>query len=381
MGVQGIHAVLSAFAIIGALMWVGLLLVPWRPHRTDEHLEAAQSERTSPDEGRRVSVLIPARNEAAVLGRTLPPLLAEPAVAEVLLIDDHSTDATRAVAEALQHPKLRILAAPELSPGWSGKLWALEAARTEAREPWLLLVDADIELEPGMLPALFERQRNTGAALVSVMVHLRMQEIWERLLMPAFVFFFKLLYPFRLANGPQSAFAAAAGGLMLIEARCLEAIGGFGALRGALIDDCSLAAAVKRSGARIWIGLTHGARSLREYPQLANVWQMVSRTAYTQLHHSPVLLSLCVVLMIASLVAPPLALLFGDWEERLAGLVGCAAMGIAYWPTLRYYQLPAWRVITLPVAGALFLAMTIASAIGHHRGTTAVWRDRSYPAA
>lgn len=371
---------LSAFAIIGALLWVGLLCAPWRPHRTEEHLEIATPADGSRLEGPRVSVLMPARNEAALLGRTLPPLLADAAVTEVLLVDDHSTDATRAVAEALGHPKLRVLAAPDLPAGWSGKLWALETARNEAREPWLLLVDADVELSPGMVPALIARQNESGAALVSVMVRLRMQGIWEQLLMPAFVFFFKLLYPFRLANGPHSAFAAAAGGCMLIEAARLQGIGGFGAIRGALIDDCSLAGAMKRGGARIWIGLTHGARSLREYPQIATVWQMVSRTAYTQLHHSPMLLALCVVLMIASLIAPPLALLFGNGGGRLAGVIGCIAMGFAYWPTLRYYHLPAWRVITLPVAGSLFLVMTIASALDHHRGTTAVWRDRSYPA-
>jgi hopene-associated glycosyltransferase HpnB len=361
-------------------MWVALLLAPWRPHGTDEHLEADPSERAPADDGPRVSVLVPARNEAAVLERTLPPLLAEPAVSEVLLIDDHSTDATRAVAESLRDPRLRVLETPELPPGWSGKLWALESARGAAREPWLLLVDADIALAPGMVTALLAKQRETDAALVSVLARLRMQEIWELLLMPAFVFFFKLLYPFALANGPRTSFAAAAGGCMLVDAGRLQAIGGFGAIRGALIDDCSLAAAIKQSGARIWIGLSRGAESLREYPALANIWQMVSRTAYTQLHHSPVLLALCVILMIASLIAPPLALLFGSGGERLAGLIGCAAMGYAYWPVLRYYDLPAWRVITLPVAGALFLAMTIASAIGHHRGTTAVWRDRSYPA-
>jgi len=371
---------LSAFAIIGALLWVLLLLAPWRAHRTDEHLEVLAPAHLSAVDGARVSVLMPARNEAALLGRTLPPLLAEASVTEVLLVDDHSTDATRAVAEALGHPKLRVLVAPDLPAGWSGKLWALESARIEAREPWLLLVDADIELAPGMLPALLARQRESGAALVSVMAWLRMQEMWERLLMPAFVFFFKLLYPFALANGPRNAFAAAAGGCMLIDAGRLQAIGGFGAIRGALIDDCSLAAAIKRSGARIWIGLTQGARSLREYPQLAHVWQMVSRTAYTQLHHSPLLLCLCVLLMMASLIAPPLALFFGHGGGQLAGLIGCAAMALAYWPTLRYYDLPPWRLATLPVAGALFLAMTIASALEHHRGTTAVWRDRSYPA-
>jgi hopene-associated glycosyltransferase HpnB len=376
-------AVLTSLAGLGALMWVLVLCLPWRPHRSDESLEPAGGGpvRLQTGSAGGLSVIMPARNEAQVLGRTLPPLLASDVIHEVLLVDDHSTDDTRAVAESFSSPRLHILSAPELPAGWSGKLWALESARREASGEWLLLVDADIELAPGMVDALLQRQQETGAALVSLMAWLRMESHWERLLMPAFVFFFKLLYPFRLANGPRPAFAAAAGGCVLVRASTLQAIGGFGAIRGALIDDCSLAAAVKRSGERTWIGLTHGARSLREYPQLADVWRMVSRTAYTQLRHSPLLLLLCVFLMTASLLAPTLALLFDHGVGKAAGLIGLLAMALAYHPTLLFYGLPAWRALTLPLAGGLFLAMTVGSALEHHRGTTAVWRDRSYPSA
>lgn len=374
---------MSVFAIAGLLMWLSLLVLPWQPWRTRERLEprlpTARAE--AGESTARVSVLIPARNEAAVIQRTLAGVARQDHVLEVLLVDDHSTDDTGALARTVAGDRLTLLQAPELPAGWSGKLWALEQARLVARGEWLLLLDADIELAPGMLAALIEQQRCSGAELISLMARLRMQGFWERLLMPPFIFFFKLIYPFALANGPSRHFAAAAGGCLLIARSRLAALGGLDCIRGALIDDCSLAAAVKRSGGRTWIGLTHGAVSLREYPDLASIWNMVSRTAYTQLRYSPALLAVCTLLMLASLIAPGSALLLGSGAVRLAGAGGLLFMSLAYAPVLRYYQLPLWRALTLPVAGALFLAMTWSSALDHHRGRTAEWRGRLYPAS
>ena len=187
----------------------------------------------------------------------------------------------------------------------SGSLWALEQGRRRVDRPIVLLLDADITLAPGMLAALTAKRKAGGLALVSVMASLRMQGVWERLLIPAFIYFFKLLYPFRLSNGPTRWFAAGAGGCMLIDAARLEAIGGFDAVRDALIDDCALAAALKRDGGRTWIGLSHGVVSHRAYDGLSPIWNMVARTAYTQLRGSPDFTRLCArLLMLLAFWAP-----------------------------------------------------------------------------
>lgn len=368
---------LFASVALGALMWVIVLALPWRPHATRERLEAADGAQGLLGEVS-VSILIPARNEAAVLPRTLAALHSQDGIQEILLVDDHSIDGTADVARSSGDTRLRVLHAPPLPKGWSGKLWALEQARLEARGDWLLLLDADIELQPGMVHALLTKARHAEVELVSVMAELRMQGFWERLLMPPFVFFFKLLYPFALANGPDRRFAAAAGGVLLLARTRMEALGGLACIRDALIDDCSLAAAVKNHGSRIWVGLTHGAKSLREYPNLASVWNMVARTAYTQLQFSPLLLGVCAVLMYWAFIAPILGLVAGDAKTRFLALTALVAMSLAYRPTLQFYGLALWRVLSLPAAGVLFLLMTLGSALAHHAGRTASWRGRNY---
>src|SRR5262249_24313041 len=257
--------------------------------------------------------------------------------------------------------------------------------------PFVLLLDADIELAPGVIAALKRKAEQRNAVLVSVMAELHCATPWEKLLAPPFVFFFKLLYPFARANDPRSRSAAAAGGCMLVSTAALRSIGGFAAIRGALIDDCSLAAALKRSGGTTWLGLSHSVRSLRTY-SLADFWRMVSRSAFTQLKYSASLLVVTTVLMIATLLAPPLVVAASVVAAASASApsaspfalhltraaLGWLAMSAAYWPTVRFYRLAHAWALTLPIAGALFLAMTWSSALRYWRGTRATWKNRRY---
>jgi len=378
---------LLAFLAAAALVaWLVVLLAPWQPHRTRERLEADAS---APHDLGDVSVLIPARDEAAVIARTLAALQKQGDGLEVIVVDDQSSDDTAAIcaraAAAGGAVTVRVLAGAALPDGWAGKLWALEQGLTLVARRYTLLHDADIELAPGTVPALRRLAAQRGVALASVMAELHCEAFAERLLAPAFVFFFKLLYPFALANDPRRRTAAAAGGCMLVRTDDLRALGGFGAVRGALIDDCALAAALKRAGGATWLGMSHSVRSLRAYG-LRDFWRMVSRSAFTQLRYSPLLLGAATVAMSVTLLGPPLvlgaALLAPDAPARCVAAPGAAlawlAMGAAYWPVVRFYGLRAAWALSLPAAGALFLAMTWGSALGYWRGTRATWKNRSY---
>lgn len=368
----------SAFALAA---WFAVLCAPWQPHRVRERL-AAEPEGDA-DLGD-LTVLIPARNEADVIGRTIAALERQGRGLEVVVVDDQSTDDTRGAAlrAAGANVALRVVAGRPLPEGWAGKLWALEQGRASVARPLLLLLDADIELAPGVVPALLAKMRERDATLVSVMAELNCRTRWERLLVPAFVFFFKLLYPFARSNDAATRTAAAAGGCMLLRADALDAIGGFAAIRGALIDDCTLAGALKRHRPPIWLGMSHDVRSLRVYATLGEFWRMVSRSAFTQLKYSTALLVAATVLMAATLLAPVAGVLAGvaAAEPRLAGTAAAAwlAMAAAYGPVVAFYRLPLAWAATLPAAAALFLAMTWDSAIGYWRGTRATWKAREY---
>jgi hopene-associated glycosyltransferase HpnB len=363
------------FALPGCLIWIAILVLPWRPWSARESLDGDTS---LPDDLDDVTVLIPARNEQDCIARTLRSVAAQGRGHRIILIDDQSTDATVAEAAGLNLAGLRILPGQTLPPGWTGKLWALEQGRREAATDYLLLLDADIELLPGTLPALRAKLRSEGRQLVSLMAFLRMQNFWEKLLMPAFIYFFKLLYPFHLSNSGSRFTAAAAGGCILIESRALAAAGGFAAIRGALIDDCRLARCIRDAGGSTWIGLTHSARSHRRYENLGVIWDMVARTAYTQLHYSPWLLGLCTLLMAATFLLPVAVLFTANPAAIAAGAAALGLMWISYLPTLKYYNLyPAWG-LALPAVGALYLLMTWSSARRYWKGSSAVWKDRVY---
>ncbi len=330
----------SGLAAAGAALWLCVLVLPWQPWRVRERLEPEPGKDAADISLDDVTVLIPARDEAAVIGDTLAALGRQGHSLRVVLVDDRSGDETAEVARRAAPAALAldVHAGAPLAEGWTGKLWALEQGRRRIETPLTLLLDADITLRPGMIRALLARKEGSGAALVSVMAALRMRGGWERLLLPAFIFFFRLLYPFHLSNGPGRRVAAAAGGCVLVETAVLAQIGGFEAIRGAFIDDCALARAVKEAGHRTWTGVSRGAESHRTYPTLGAVWRMVARTAYTQLRYSPVLLLVCTLLM-ALMFWTPIAGLGGPLAAQIAGVVGLVGMALCYLPTIRYYRL------------------------------------------
>ena len=369
----------SGLAAAGAALWLCVLVLPWQPWRVRERLEPGPAEDAADISLEDVTVLIPARDEAMVIGDTLAALGRQGRGLRAVLVDDRSGDDTAEVARqaAPEGIVLNVQAGAPLSEGWTGKLWALEQGRRRIETPLTLLLDADITLRPGMLRALLAKRAETDAALVSIMAALRMRGGWEKLLLPAFIFFFRLLYPFHLSNGPGRRVAASAGGCVLVETAVLVQIGGFEAIRGALIDDCALARAVKDAGHRTWIGVSRGAESHRDYPTLGVVWRMVARTAYTQLRYSPVLLLLCTLLM-ALMFWAPIAGLGGPLAAQIAGAVGLVGMTLCYLPTVRYYRLFSAWALTMPLIGTLFLAMTWHSALRDWGGRRSEWKGRVY---
>jgi hopene-associated glycosyltransferase HpnB len=339
-----------------------------------------------------VPVIIPARNEADVIGQTVDSLLRQdyPNPVRIVLVDDNSDDGTadaaRRAANAAGRPEcLVVVQGMPLPQGWAGKVWAMsQGAARVAREypqaPYVLFTDADILHAPGNLRRLVARAEADSRDLVSIMVMLAAQGLWERFLIPPFVFFFQMLYPFSRVN--DNATAAAAGGCMLVRRSVLERAGGIESIREALIDDCALARRLRGAGGRLWLGLDTETRSARPYGGLRGVWNMVARSAFTQLRYSPLLLAGCVAGMLVVYAVPPLAVAGAPWFGPGAGLAGLAAyvlMVAAYAPTLKMYGRPRIVAALLPVAAMLYTAMTIASAWRHWRGVGGGWKGRVYP--
>ena len=299
-------------------------------------------------------------------------------VSKVIVIDDQSEDDTAGVARAAGPAGTRVIEGKALPDGWTGKLWALEQGLAEVSTKYTLLLDADIELGGGIVGRVLEFLRARKIKMVSLMATLSMVGPWEKLLMPSFIYFFKLLYPFHLANSSSSRVAAAAGGTVLIETSVLREIGGFAALKDELIDDCALAAKIKAAGHGTWVGLSHSVVSHRRYPTLRSIWNMVARTAYTQLQYSPVLLLGCVLALLWTFVLPLVGLFAPDPTARAAAIVAGVTAAMTYLPTLIYYRRsPAWALL-LPIIGALYLAMTVDSAYRFSRGIRSEWRGRVY---
>jgi hopene-associated glycosyltransferase HpnB len=387
--------VLAAVALVA---WLAVLLLPSAPWRTREQLTPRKlgSDPISPEMGSdpnfipdvdlaAVTVLIPARNEATAIAATLAGLTRQGRNVRVLVIDDQSSDGTgEAAIEAnagFAPPlDLTVIDGEALPSGWGGKLWALNQGLQQVDRDYCLLLDAEIVLASGVLSTLLQKARAESRAMTSVMAKLRCETFWEKLLVPPFIFFFKLLYPFAAVNDPARKTAAAAGGCILIRTDVLNAIGGFAAIRDALIDDCTLAARVKAAGHSVWLGLSEHVMSSRSYPNLVDFRRMVARTAFTQLRYSVVLLVIVVDVMVIVFVVPVLALGFSTEGWGLASGIGAlAAMAAAFWPTVRFYSLTPLWVLTLPIAAVFFLAMTVESAVQYWRGVTARWKDRTYP--
>ncbi len=341
--------------------------------------------------------IVPARNEGDVIARTLTSLLAQryPGPFAITLVNDRSDDDTAiAAGAAIAHERAtdraRVYDARPRPAGWSGKVWAMSegvaAARAAGADPaYWWFTDADVEHADDTLARLVATARSRKRDLTSLMVELHCSEPWERLLIPAFVFFFRMLYPFAWVNDDARATAGAAGGCVLLDAKRLEHIGGIACIKGELIDDCSLATAVKRDGGTLWLGLTSRSRSVRPYRGLQPIWSMVARTAYTQLDYSPLLLAGTFAGMVLLYVIPPAAVLDGIARRRsvlaIPGTIALAAMTLAFLPTVRLYRQPRWLALTLPLAGLLYTAMTVDSAIRHARGAGGTWKGRHFDAS
>jgi hopene-associated glycosyltransferase HpnB len=346
-----------------------------------------------------VTAVVPARDEAAVLPETLPALLTQRGVSlSVVLVDDGSTDGTAQVARGVAAgtgggAPLEVVPAPPAPPGWTGKVHALARGVEAAGEKpeWLVLTDADIRHRPGSLAALLAVAAEGPYDQVSVMARLHAATFWERLLIPPFVLFFQLLYPFRRVRSPRSRVAAAAGGCVLVRRAVLEAAGGVESIRGAVIDDVSLARQVQAAGGRLWLGFDPGIVSVRPYRGLGELWRMVARSAFVQLRHSWGLLALTLLGLAVFIAAPPfvagaagLAMLTAGPEPSLLRALAAAlgAWGLSAWalaPYVRHHRVPRVYAFGLPFAGILYALMTATSAWDHLRGRGSRWKGRAYP--
>jgi hopene-associated glycosyltransferase HpnB len=335
-----------------------------------------------------IAAIIPARDEALCVGETVASLLGQTYAGElrVIVVDDQSRDATAQVARDAsaklgKSDRLMVLSGRALPPGWTGKLWAQQqgvAIVDELAQPpdYVLFTDADIVYGPDALSQLVARAQTNGFFLASLMVKLHCKSLAERVFIPAFVFFFQMLYPFAWANDPHRSTAAAAGGCMLVRRDALRQAGGMAAIRGALIDDCALAKLLKAQGP-IWIGLTERVRSIRAYPAVADIRHMVARTAYAQLRYSPLLLAGTILGLALTYLAPVALTFFAGGLAQFLGILTWLLMAFAFRPTLRLYALWALWGLALPAIAVLYMAFTVDSAYQHARGRGGMWKGRA----
>jgi hopene-associated glycosyltransferase HpnB len=327
-----------------------------------------------------VVAIVPARNEADVIAQTLASLTAQdyPGSFRVVLVDDQSTDGTAAAArETSGTDRVTLVSGAPRPAGWTGKLWAVRQGVSSAGTPdYLWLTDADISHAPDNLSHLVARAEANKFVLTSLMAKLHCQRWYERYLIPAFVFFFAMLYPFRWVNEPKNKTAAAAGGCMLVRREALERAGNIDAIRSDIIDDCALARVLKTQGP-IWLGLTERATSVRPYRGMADIRAMITRSAFAQLGYSSLALAGTVAGMIVVYAAPPLFALFAHDSAQASGILAWAAMALAFQPILNFYRLsPLWG-LALPLIGAIYAVFTFDSALQHWRGRGGMWKGRA----
>jgi len=383
-----VEHVLALLAGVSLAIWLYLIGFRGGFWRCAQRLDEAPP---APARWPAVAAVIPARNEAALIEESLAAVLAQdyPGEFRIVLVDDHSEDGTADAARGAAQGEansLTVMAAPDLPPGWKGKLWALHNGMAQAEgAEFFWFTDADIVHAPNVLARLVAKAEQEQLDLVSVMAWLSRRGAWASLLIPPFVFFFQKLYPFAWSNDPVKRTAAAAGGCALVRAETLRAAGGLLPIRNALIDDCALGREIKTvargRGHATWLGLSRDVRSIRPYRSLGEVWRMVARSAYTQLRHSPLLLIGTLLGMAITYLVPPLAVLAWPWhDDALAGALALAAWGlmaVAVWPTLRLYDRPVWQAPLLPLAALLYSAMTVDSALSHWRGRGGAWKGRT----
>ncbi len=334
-----------------------------------------------------VTAVIPARDEAECIGQTLASLLRQnyPGAFHVVLVDDQSRDCTAQIARDAAASlgaaaRLTVLSGEALPAGWTGKLWAQQqgvAFCDQATAPdYLLLTDADIVYAPDALAMLVARAEANALVLTSLMAKLRCKSFAERIFVPAFIFFFQMLYPFDWASNPRRATAAAAGGCMLVKRKVLQSAGGMAAIRDALIDDCALAKLLKQHGP-IAIALTERVHSIRAYPGIGDIRRMVSRTAYAQLRYSPLYLAGTVLGLAVTYLAPVALTLLATGVPQFVGLFAWILMALAFRPVLRFYRLTTLWAPLLPVIAAMYMAFTLDSAYQHARGRGGMWKGRA----
>jgi hopene-associated glycosyltransferase HpnB len=372
--------------LAACLAWAVLLLGRgffWLARDDDRGAEALPEPAAWPS----VVAVVPARDEAATIGATVAGLLAQdyPGAFRLVVVDDRSTDGTgdAARAAAAGDPRLVVLRGRARPAGWTGKLWALEQGLEDARRDMpamLLFTDADIRHAPDSLRRLVCRATAEGRVLVSLMARLRCESEAERWMIPAFIFFFQMLYPFRWSNAPGARTAAAAGGCVLLDRAAFERAGGLAPIRGAIIDDCALARRMKTVGP-IWTGLTGRVESLRPYAGMGEIRRMVARTAYAQLGYLPVALVGMMGALALVFLVPPALTVFGAGPARWLGLAAWAAMALAFAPTLRRFGLGPWRGLALPGIAAVYMGFTLDSAWAEWRGRGGMWKGEAGPRA
>jgi hopene-associated glycosyltransferase HpnB len=373
----------TSIATLTAVTWSYLVLARGSFWRTKN---ANPDARNQVEFSGGVVAVVPARNEAELIGPVIRSLLNQNVAMPVILVDDESTDGTadvahRAAEKAGRGDALIVLPSKPLPAGWTGKVWSMhqgiEYARTRGINPaWLMLTDADVLHGPQTAANLGVLASQGNYDMVSFMVKLHCESLAEKLLIPAFVYFFFMLYPPAWIRNPRRATAGAAGGCMLVRAETLERAGGLEAIRGAVIDDCALAGLLKRHAGRLWLGLTDQSQSLRRYQTFSQIEHMISRTAFNQLKHSSWLLLGTTAGMVITYLAPPLLLFTGSRLAILMGSAAWTAMTITYSSMVRYYRLnPAWS-LTLPLAALFYLAATIHSAVKYWKGSGGAWKGR-----
>jgi|SRR5450631_69759 hopene-associated glycosyltransferase HpnB len=381
--------IVLCMASLACAAWLYLLLLRggfWRAAERDDIVDNASF---TPDAWPRVTAVLPARNEAEVIAITIGSLLRQdyPGTFRIVVVDDHSNDETAAIARhtataVAAADRLVVLSAPNLPAGWTGKLWAMNSGASyvdASPQPpdYLLFIDADISCAADTLTALVKRAERGSLVLTSLMAKLHCESLAERALIPAFIFFFRMLYPFAWVNRPELTTAAAAGGCMLVRRQALQRAGGIAALRGELIDDCALGRLLKKQGP-IWLGLTDRARSLRAFGSIGDIRPMICRSAYAQLRYSPWLLIGTMMAMALVFVAPPLLAIGSTGIPQWLGAAAWVLMAFAMQPTLRFYGVSRWWGLALPAIACVYLAFTLDSAWQHWRGRGGMWKGRTH---
>jgi hopene-associated glycosyltransferase HpnB len=365
---------------IAAAVWVYLIAFRgafWRIEREDRA--------SAPSPARSVVAVIPARDEADVIGEAVASLLAQDFAGrlDLVVVDDHSSDGTAAVVRAAAEAagatdRVMIVASRAMPAGWTGKLWAVHqgtAVAAAMRPDYLLLTDADIVHARDNVRGLVARAETGAYDLVSLMVRLHCRGFWERLLVPAFVFFFFKLYPPRWVADSARGMAAAAGGCMLLRGEMLQRIGGVGSIRHEIIDDCALARRVKTVG-RVWLGVAQETRSVRPYGSWRPLWDMISRCAFAQLGYSKAVLAGTTFGMGLTYLAPPLLLLSHEPLAMTLGGAAWLAMAVSFLPILKVYRCPLLVAPLLPAIALFYMAATLGSAVQFWRGRGGAWKGR-----